>query len=239
MDTWGKTNAEFRNEVNEALARHESSFNQVNNTLQQVLMELQSMRISHSPRPMPQEINPFSTGESSTNRGNHHQSFKLTFPKFDGDDPNGWIYKAEQYYDFNDISADQQVQIASFHMEGISLQWLRWMIKLNGHLTWAKLTKAAFLHFGPTNYEDPSEALTRLRQTSSIASYQASFERLSHHVDGFPEQFLIGSFIAGLWDKIRLEVKIKQPKTLAEAVGVACLVEEKNQLQRKSTTPFR
>ena len=38
MSTCGKTNAEFRNEVNEALARHESSFDQINLALQVVLM---------------------------------------------------------------------------------------------------------------------------------------------------------------------------------------------------------
>ncbi|KAL9454589.1 hypothetical protein AB3S75_010065 [Citrus x aurantiifolia] len=40
MDTRGKTNAEFRSQVNKILARHESSFDQVNATLQTVLIEL-------------------------------------------------------------------------------------------------------------------------------------------------------------------------------------------------------
>ena len=44
MDTRGKTNAEFRNEANEALARHESNFDQVNSALQTVLTELQAFR---------------------------------------------------------------------------------------------------------------------------------------------------------------------------------------------------
>ena len=34
MDTKGKTNVEFQNDVNEMLATHESSFDQVNTTLQ-------------------------------------------------------------------------------------------------------------------------------------------------------------------------------------------------------------
>jgi hypothetical protein len=72
-----------------------------------------------------------------------------------------------------------------------------------------------------------------LKQTSTVAVYQEAFERLSHRVDGLPETFLIGCFIAGLRDEIRLDVKIKQPKTLADTIGVARLVEERNQLQRK------
>ena len=67
-----------------------------------------------------------------------------------------------------------------------------------------------------------------------MAAYQEAFEGLSHRVDGLPEIFLIGCFIAVLRDEIRLDIKIKQPKTLADAIGGARLVEERNQLQRKS-----
>ena len=48
MDTRGKTNAEFRNEVNEALARHESNFDWVHTTLQTVLTEIQALRSTRS-----------------------------------------------------------------------------------------------------------------------------------------------------------------------------------------------
>ncbi|KAL5821525.1 hypothetical protein ACOSQ3_023407 [Xanthoceras sorbifolium] len=54
---------------------------------------------------------------------------------------------------------------------------------------------AVVLHrFGPTHYEDPSEALSRSR------------------------------------DDIRLDVKVKQPKNLADTIGVARLIEERNSL---------
>lgn len=65
-----------------------------------------------------------------------------------------------------------------------------------------------------------------------MAEYQEVFEKLSHQVDGLPETFLIGCFIAGLQDEIRLDVKIKQPRTLIEAIGVARLIEERNSLFR-------
>ena len=72
MDTRGKTNAEFRNEVNEILARLELSFDQVdanfdqvNATLQSVLTKLQALRFTQSPRPPNQNINPFAIGQST------------------------------------------------------------------------------------------------------------------------------------------------------------------------------
>nr|GFC96529.1 transposon Ty3-G Gag-Pol polyprotein [Tanacetum cinerariifolium] len=69
--------------------------------------------------------------------------------------------------------------------------------------------------------------------------YQETFERLSIRVEGLPESFLVGCFIGGLKDEIRLEVKLKKPRWLVEAMGMARLVEEKNNLARKLFTPNR
>ncbi|KAL5753670.1 hypothetical protein ACOSP7_021890 [Xanthoceras sorbifolium] len=138
----------------------------------------------------------------------------------------GWIYKAEQYFKFKGVDLNHQVLLASFHLEGIALQWHRWLTKLRGPLTWEEFTKALLLRFGPTEYENPSEALTRLKQTSTVIAYQEAFEKLSHRVDGLPKNFLIGCFVAGLKDEIRLDVKVKKPSTLSDTIGVARLIEE-------------
>ncbi|KAL5845199.1 hypothetical protein ACOSQ4_011157 [Xanthoceras sorbifolium] len=116
--------------------------------------------------------------QPSPNQNNHH--LKLNFPKFDGEDPTGWVSKSEQYFDFKAVPPEQQVQLASFHLEGIALQWHRWLTKYRGPVTWREFTKALLLCFGPTDYEDPSEALTRLKQTTTVTAYQEAFEKLSH-----------------------------------------------------------
>ncbi|KAL5704564.1 hypothetical protein ACHQM5_022972 [Ranunculus cassubicifolius] len=250
MDTRGKSNMEFRNEVGELLARHESrfdqvfeNFNQVNTTLQNVLAEFQAMRCTHHQSNIPDigDVNPFATGEPS--HRNHtpvqslpqQTSLKLQFPQFSGQDPNSWIYRAEKYFDFQNIHPNQRVQLASFHLEGLALQWHRWITKFRGSLSWDDFTKALLRRFGPTDYDDPSEALTRLKQTSTVDVYQHEFERLSQLVDNLPEPYLIGCFIAGLKDEIRLDLKIKKPRSLSEAIGVARLIEERNNLEDKSS----
>ena len=223
MDTRGKTNVEFCNEVNETLVRHKASFDQLNAALQTILIELQTIRTTQRTQAVPPDINPF-TQESSSHRAigpsfvasfdhPHPPQLKLYFPKFNGEDPIGWVYRAEQYFEFQNIRAAQRVLLAAFHLEGIALQWFRWLTKFRGPLTWEELTQAISLRFSPTEYEDPSEALTRLKQTSTVAVYQEAFERLSHRVDGLPETFLIGCFIVGLWDEIRLDVsRLNNPK---------------------------
>ncbi|KAH7522477.1 hypothetical protein FEM48_Zijuj07G0142800 [Ziziphus jujuba var. spinosa] len=84
------------------------------------------------------------------------------------------------------------------------------------------MTKVILLRFGPTDFDDPLEALTRLHQTTSVAAYQEVFERHSHRADGLPEHFLVRCFIVGLQDDICLNVKIKNPHTLTETIDVAC-----------------
>ncbi|KAL5803486.1 hypothetical protein ACOSQ3_031944 [Xanthoceras sorbifolium] len=112
-------------------------------------------------------------------------------------------------------------------------------IKYNLHpFTWKELpckkfTKASLTRFGLTKYDNPSEAFTRLKQTSIVTTYQEAFEKLSHRIDGLSEEFLIGCFIAGLKDEIRVDVKVKNPNAILEAIGVARLIEEQNFLQKK------
>ncbi|KAL5705175.1 hypothetical protein ACHQM5_023513 [Ranunculus cassubicifolius] len=246
MDTRGKTNVEFRNEVNEVLARHEARFdqiseniNQVNSTLQTILAEFQDMRnIRHQINVTSVgDINPFALGEPSNRNQTqtHPSNLKLYFPQFSGIDPTSWIYRAEKYFEFQKISPNQRVQLASFHLEGIALQWHRWITKFKGPLTWDDFTKALLRRFGPTDYDDPSEALSRLKQTSTVDVYQDEFELLSQLIDGLPESYLIGCFVAGLKDEIRLDVKIKKPRSLSEAIGVSRLIEERNNLEDKSS----
>ena len=52
-----------------------------------------------------------------------------------------------------------------------------------------EFTKALLLHFGPTNYEDPSKALIRLKQITTVSVYQEKFEKLSYQVDDLPKSF--------------------------------------------------
>nr|GFA78041.1 transposon Ty3-G Gag-Pol polyprotein [Tanacetum cinerariifolium] len=137
------------------------------------------------------------------------------------------------------VAEGDRIALALFHLDGIALQWDRWYTKAQGPVTWVEFTKALLVRFGPTDYEDPSEALHRLKQSTTVVIYQEIFERLSNRVEGLLESFLVGCFIGVLKDEIRLEVKLKKPRRLVKAMGMARLVEEKNNLARKPFTPKR
>ncbi|KAL5739480.1 hypothetical protein ACOSQ2_028660 [Xanthoceras sorbifolium] len=162
MDTRSKTHAEFRVKVTEALARHDTNFNELN----QNFGRLQAMRLAQSNRTPDQfhctpdrEVNPFAAADNFPDRPStsnppmtdrNHTNLKLNFPTYagEGEDPTGWIFKAEQYFKFKNIDASQNVQLASFHLSNATLQWYRWFTKNKGPLRSNVFVKALIHRFG-------------------------------------------------------------------------------------------
>lgn len=74
-------------------------------------------------------MNPNAVRNEIRQNFNHHPwspFLKMEFTRFhEGDDPLGWIYKVEHYFDFFIIDDAQKVKLASFHMEGETLQWFQ------------------------------------------------------------------------------------------------------------------
>ncbi|KAJ0436024.1 putative nucleotidyltransferase, Ribonuclease H [Helianthus annuus] len=204
----------------------QDQFVKVNEMFQQLMQEIQSVK---------QERHDGSSGSGGKLivTGDAAKPYlKLYFPRFSGDDPTGWLYQASQYFEFQNVAPEEQVQLASIHLDGIALQWHRWFTKLKGPTTWREFSQALLARFGPTDYENPAEALSRLKHTTTIAHYQETFEKLSHQVDGLSEEFLTASFIGGLKDEVRLEVKMKKPRSLMDAMGLSRMAEEKLNLSK-------
>lgn len=50
------------------------------------------------------------------------KAIQLEFPKFDGANPIDWVFKAQQFFSYSQITYNQKVPILAFHMEGRTLQ---------------------------------------------------------------------------------------------------------------------
>ena len=55
--------------------------------------------------------------------------------------------------------------------------------------------KALQTRFGATACDDPMEALTRLKQTSTVVSYKGNFEILSNRIVGLSESYKLSCFL--------------------------------------------
>lgn len=76
----------------------------------------------------------------------------------------GWIFKANQFFDFHGTFDADRLQVASFYMDGSALGWFQWMFK-NGQISsWAGFLQALESRFAPSYYDDPKGALFKLTQ---------------------------------------------------------------------------
>ena len=55
-----------------------------------------------------------------------HLPRRLELPTFDGDEPDGWIYRAERYFEINGLRAEERLRAAMICMEGEALAWYSW-----------------------------------------------------------------------------------------------------------------
>lgn len=87
---------------------------------------------------------------------------------------------------FKKTSEVKKVGLNFFHLEGEANQWWQWLNKTykedNQKVTCDMFIKQLWARFGPTNYEDFDEALSRAKHNGSLREYQKEFERLGNRV---------------------------------------------------------
>lgn len=54
---------------------------------------------------------------------------ELDVPRFDGENPSGWVFKIMQFFEYHSTPESECLTIASFYMEGPVLAWFQWMMR--------------------------------------------------------------------------------------------------------------
>ncbi|TYK10338.1 Retrovirus-related Pol polyprotein from transposon 297 family [Cucumis melo var. makuwa] len=104
---------------------------------------------------------------------------KLEMPVFNGEDPDGWFYRAERYFQMHLLNEREKLKIVVVSLEGKGLS-------CREHET----TCARFL---------------AVKQKGSVSEYLQKFEELSAPLPEIPEEVLEGTFTNGLDLIIRKE----------------------------------
>ena len=123
--------------------------------------------------------------------------------------------------------------MASYHLDGEALIWFQEAEQARGFASWEVFVQALQTRFRTTAYDDPMEALTRLKQVTFVVAYKGNFEILSNRITVLSESHKLSCFLSGLKDEIRLPVRMLVPKTLNEAFGLAKIQEEYVNSSRK------
>ena len=120
METRKKSLEQFQQETHE-------NFEKFTTLMERLMLDVQSLKDK-----VPPNSSSFKGGPMVGTGSEVKPYLKLHCPRFSGDDPMGWIYQAEQYFDFQKVASEDQVQLASFHFDEIALQWHRWLTKTRG-----------------------------------------------------------------------------------------------------------
>ncbi|KAG8365939.1 hypothetical protein BUALT_Bualt17G0024100 [Buddleja alternifolia] len=153
---------------------------------------------------------------------------KVEFPRFNGEDLRGWLFRAEQFFEVDETPVDTRVRLAAVYLEGKALQWHQVFMRsrvTREFPTWLEYVMALQDRFGSLLFEDPMSELMNLRQTGSVRDYLDKFDELLNNVD-LNEPYAISCFLAGLKNEIEVQVRMFKPKSLQEAVSLAKLQEQ-------------
>ena len=167
------------------------------------------------------------------------KSIKLEFPKFRGEEPTAWVYKANQYFRYYKTPDPEKLLMAAFHMEGEALIWFQDGEEAGLFGNWLAFVQALQVRFGSTVYDDLMEALTRLRKTTSVITYKIQFEALSNRIKGLSESHKLSCFLSGLKDEVRLAIRMFAPQSLNAAFGLAKIQEEYLLSSKKGSKSFQ
>lgn len=150
---------------------------------------------------------------------------KLEFPKYQGTDPNGWLLKVEQYFDFVHVEEEQKIKLAGLHFEGRASVWFHFYQSNRPNLNWKTFQNDLIIRFEDPEARDAQDSFNKLRQVGTVSSYEDSFEELRALVvarnKGLTEDYFVSSFISGPMDHIKTSVRMFRPQLMVDAVFLA------------------
>ncbi|GKD48743.1 retrovirus-related pol polyprotein from transposon TNT 1-94 [Tanacetum coccineum] len=97
---------------------------------------------------------------------------KLEFPKFNGEDVQGWLYRVNLFFTMDRIQEDaQKLMLVSMHLFDHALNWHKEFLKRNGdNMTWRQYEEGIKERFDHVN-EDPMVKLKNLKPTKLTDAY--------------------------------------------------------------------
>nr|GFB13304.1 retrotransposon-related protein [Tanacetum cinerariifolium] len=90
---------------------------------------------------------------------------------------------------------------------------------------WDRFVESVKSRFGPSKYEDPQGALSKLLQLGTVEDYQWVFKKLMNRVTDIPEYLFISFYIYGLKLHLQKELLVSKPTTLGDTFAFTKITE--------------
>lgn len=166
-------------------------------------------------------------GSGSTGFRHDFRFRRLEIPQFDGSNLDGWILRAERYFTLNQLTNEEKIEAGIVAFEGDALLWYQWENKKRTIVLWEEMKILLLKQFRATQAGSLHEQWLALVQEGSVQEYRRKFIELSAPLDNISDESALGNFINGLKPKIKVEVRILEPRNLGRAMDLAQKIEEK------------
>ena len=143
--------------------------------------------------------------------------------------PSEFLFQCEQYFEASGVPEDKQVPVASTLLEDSALTWWR-----QHRSSWPALTLEERIHTWPqfkgilqrmftpvTEKSVARERLYNLRQLGSVQTYTSLFRQLTFDIDDMGEADKLSFYIRGLKSAVKVQLALREPNTLEEAMAAA------------------
>src|SRR3954469_23916777 len=138
-----------------------------------------------------------------------------------------WIFQMQQYLLATGIKNDEQaVYLATNLLRGDAATWWRHHFKRitndgDALPNWKQFEGLLSRKFKPVNTTKVArDTLARLRQTSSVKAYNAAFTSTILEIPNISEEEMVDRYVRGLKEKVRVEVELREPTDLEEAMRI-------------------
>ncbi|KAJ9564989.1 hypothetical protein OSB04_000955 [Centaurea solstitialis] len=224
-------NASSSNAMGDRVEALEEAVGAMEETLQKSLAEFRETMVVELAKLLERAPDPIVVNNRHDERLNEFQMAvkKVELPMFGGEDPVGWITRAEMYFEVQNTPENIKVKLAKLSMDGATIHWFNLLNATEEDLTWVKFKRALIERYGGRKSDNPFEELKDLSQTGSVDEFIDEFEYISSQVNRLPEEQYLGYFLGGLRSDIRLRVRTFNPTNRIQAMKLARDVESELQ----------
>jgi hypothetical protein len=155
----------------------------------------------------------------------HQHLPKMSFPRFNGENPRIWKDKCLDYFHIFSLPEALWLPTATMFMYDNATRWLQ-VYKLKQGLTiWTTFIAAMEEQFGSYEYRDAMGEIVALTQEGSLEDYISAFTDLQYqvqmHNQGLDEIYFVTQFVKGLKVELAVGVQSQVPKSMKKAIMLA------------------
>ena len=167
-------------------------------------------------------------GEAITTYVDRNKYKKLEMPMFIGENPESWVFRAEHFFEINNLPENEKVKVEVVNFGQDEVDWYRWSNHWKKVESWEDLKERMFEFFRDSGQKSLGTSLIQMEQDGSYNDYVKKFVQYSAPLPHMAESVLLDAFVTGLEPTLQAEVISRHPQSLEECMKEAQLVNDRN-----------